>query len=198
MFGRYAEFSDRARGAATSTLTITVLPHDELLASGPAWVDIAWLGDTSAWVLAPDGRFERLTKPHHKPDDQHFLLRHVASEEGADTVKLNLEEAPVWRLLLCSDGLDGYVEPEDIGAALADAATVEEARDALITLALDAGGKDNVTLIVAEIGPGEPGRGYVDACPGCGRKDPGVITRGDASSTTVTSCCEAEVDISLR
>ncbi len=39
----------------------------------------------------------------------------------------------------------------------------------------------------------EPGCGYVDACPSCGRADPGVTTLGDHDGTVVTNCCEADV-----
>ena len=54
------------------------------------------------------------------------------------------------RLLLCSDGLSDLVEEDVLRDALASASR-EEAADALVGLALDAGGRDNVSVIVADV-----------------------------------------------
>jgi protein phosphatase len=64
-------------------------------------------------------------------------------------------EAHAWlpgdRYLLCSDGLHGEVSHREIEAALA-AMTPQDIGDAcrrLVALALDAGGKDNITAVIA-------------------------------------------------
>jgi PPM family protein phosphatase len=59
--------------------------------------------------------------------------------------------APRDRYLLCSDGLYGEVPHHEIEAVLATASgdTLEAACRRLVELALDAGGKDNVTAVVA-------------------------------------------------
>lgn len=57
------------------------------------------------------------------------------------------------RLLLCSDGLSGYVDDAAIGATLAAHAAAQAATDALITLALAAGGEDNVSVQVVQLSP---------------------------------------------
>ena len=53
-------------------------------------------------------------------------------------------------LLLCSDGLHGPVDDAAIGAALLEEASIERAAHRLIDLALDRGGKDNVTVLLIQ------------------------------------------------
>lgn len=54
------------------------------------------------------------------------------------------------RLLLCSDGLHGYISDEEISGIL-DRDSVEKAGRKLIELALDRGGADNVTVVILDI-----------------------------------------------
>ncbi|MFG1976941.1 PP2C family protein-serine/threonine phosphatase [Nonomuraea fuscirosea] len=191
-----AGFFDEDGGYATSTLTVAVLSNHTARSDGAAsWVELAWLGDSSAWLLTADDDMpmDRLTTPHNPDDDPHMVLRHVMDGEP-DRELLDLEEQPARRLLLCSDGLDGYVDHEVIERIVRGAETVHDARDALIAAALEAGGRDNVTVVVAELGGvGEPGRGVVKECPVCGRQDPPVTTLGDGAGTIETDCCHADV-----
>ncbi len=55
------------------------------------------------------------------------------------------------RFLLCSDGLSDVVGAEHIELTLARARTVDECADQLIELALEGGGPDNVTVVVADL-----------------------------------------------
>ncbi|MGH8532876.1 MAG: Stp1/IreP family PP2C-type Ser/Thr phosphatase [Gammaproteobacteria bacterium] len=55
-------------------------------------------------------------------------------------------------ILLCSDGLSGYVDDEGIEAVLRSRATVQEVADRLVELALDRGGQDNVTVQFIQYG----------------------------------------------
>ncbi|WP_245516508.1 PP2C family protein-serine/threonine phosphatase [Methylobacterium segetis] len=65
--------------------------------------------------------------------------------------------------LICSDGLTGHAEPEDIRARL-DGAEPQAACDALVALALERGGTDNVTVVVVRYdpAPGPDGPGAPD------------------------------------
>ena len=58
-------------------------------------------------------------------------------------------------LLLCSDGLYGYVAEEEIRKVLLRKGSVEHKTEKLVQLANNAGGFDNVTVIVIEGGEGE-------------------------------------------
>jgi protein phosphatase len=54
------------------------------------------------------------------------------------------------QVLLCTDGLTDMVGQQMIAAILADAKTSEEACQRLVDAALDNGGKDNVTVVLAQ------------------------------------------------
>ncbi|MFV0461139.1 MAG: PP2C family protein-serine/threonine phosphatase [Actinomycetales bacterium] len=74
--------------------------------------------------------------------DQPFEgLPHVASASGPA------------RLLLCSDGLNAEIDDAEIATLLA-LPDLSEAADALVAAALDAGGSDNVTVVLVDL-PGE-------------------------------------------
>jgi len=59
--------------------------------------------------------------------------------------------APGDTLLLCSDGLTKHVADEQIAAILGRGEGAEATATALVRAALDGGGSDNVTVIVARV-----------------------------------------------
>jgi protein phosphatase len=65
----------------------------------------------------------------------------------ADVQRVRLQGGD--QLLLCTDGLTNMVEDAAIAATLRQAGTAQQACQALVELALQRGGKDNVTVIVA-------------------------------------------------
>lgn len=66
-----------------------------------------------------------------------------ATVEG-DLFEVELRDTDI--LLLCSDGLTGMVEDEKIAEVLAKAGTLEDKGRELLTLALEGGGRDNITV----------------------------------------------------
>jgi PPM family protein phosphatase len=61
------------------------------------------------------------------------------------------------RLLLCTDGLTDMVPDDEIAGLLGRPAHPQETAQALVALALDRGGKDNVTVVLADYALAEPG-----------------------------------------
>jgi serine/threonine protein phosphatase PrpC len=59
------------------------------------------------------------------------------------------------RYLLCSDGLSDYVDDAAIENVLATVSDRHQATAALIALTLETGARDNVTVIVADVVPGD-------------------------------------------
>lgn len=85
----------------------------------------------------------------------------------APAVQVDLTHQPVRRgdvVLLCSDGLSGQVEPDELVRAIADGATLDDAARRLVALANERGGPDNITVVLARFdgdglappGPDEP------------------------------------------
>jgi protein phosphatase len=57
---------------------------------------------------------------------------------------------------MCSDGLTKHVSDERIAEVLGSMSSAKEACEQLLQEALDAGGTDNVTIIVGRTVPREP------------------------------------------
>lgn len=66
----------------------------------------------------------------------------------ADFFNLKLEEGDI--VMLCSDGLTNMVEDEDIRKTLKSGGNLKERAEALVRMANDNGGKDNISVIIIE------------------------------------------------
>ena len=67
-------------------------------------------------------------------------------ENAPDLLAADMQPGDVW--LLCTDGLTGMVSDDEITRVLSCGDSLEKAADTLIRMALAAGGRDNVTLIL--------------------------------------------------
>ena len=136
-----------------------------LIVQGKAY--IAHAGDSRCYVLRGN-KFRQLTRDHSLANE----LKHLGSngpgisrELGAreniivrslgaastDRAKVDIAEFPVHRgdrFLLCSDGLTNEVPAERIGRILSRAGSARAATGELVDSALEAGGRDNVSVIV--------------------------------------------------
>jgi len=145
------------RGMGT-TLTIARSLGRDLL--------ITHVGDSRASLLRGE-RLHHLTRDHTYAqmlmDRGHLAaadvaksrFRHVlANALGGSTEETRVDVdlmrlADGDRLLLCSDGLTDMVDDDTIAQILRDASGAQNACDRLVQRALDNGGHDNVTVIVA-------------------------------------------------
>jgi PPM family protein phosphatase len=147
----------RLRGMGT-TLTMACSLGMDLL--------IVHVGDSPAY-LSRGGKLHRLTRDHTVaqamadhgtiavtdiPPRYHHMLTHAIGIRDAGTVpdicRMHLCDGD--RLLLCTDGLTDMADNATIGAVLQGQRSSQEACQALIDLALERGGKDNVTVVVAD------------------------------------------------
>src|SRR5262249_40436383 len=81
---------------------------------------------------------------------RHVLIRSLGGRERfveGDFQRAWLADGD--QLLLCTDGLTNMVDDATIASVLRGVASSEEACQALVTAALDRGGKDNVTVALA-------------------------------------------------
>ena len=96
--------------------------------------DAGVLSETSAAAAWLRSRVTRLLGDHSKH-----------SEPYVQTLRLNSGDT----LLVCSDGLTDMVDDATIAAVLAEGQSATLTCNRLVDLALEAGGRDNITLIVA-------------------------------------------------
>ena len=154
----HAAASQACLAGMSTTLTVGVSYGKSLI--------IAHVGDSRAYVLH-DRKLARLTRDHTlaqrliddgviaEDDDLARSLRSVltqalGSREGEcypDVRHHNLEEGD--QLLLCTDGLTDMVDEAVIESVLNEGASARAACRSLVDTALNNGGRDNVTVIVA-------------------------------------------------
>jgi protein phosphatase len=80
------------------------------------------------------------------------------------------------RFLLCSDGLHGELEDGVIGAVMSSELSPSDTVRVLVDLALEAGGRDNVTAVVVDVlAVNEPVEVTTDTRPGEGRAGVAVL-----------------------
>jgi len=103
---------------------------------------------TIAQELATVGQITPAEVRTHKL--RNVLTNYIGSPgEGIDAEIHRLDLADGDRLLACTDGLTDLVDDRRIAELLGDGSP-QEARDRLIQAALDAGGRDNITVAVAD------------------------------------------------
>lgn len=130
--------------------------------------EIGWVGDSRAYRYSADtGKLELLTRDHNvagmlvaagalSPSE---AARHPQRHVLTDCLGLVGEHDPRvgslqerWQsgewLLICSDGLTGELDDEDIERTLAGSDGLEEASHALLDKAMNAGAHDNVSLVL--------------------------------------------------
>jgi len=124
------------------------------------------VGDTRAYLFR-GGKLTRLTRDQTmaqsladagaiRPDQiaahpmRHVLTSALAARHSFMQVEVgrwSLEDGD--RLLLCSDGLTEMVSESAIAGVLSDGTSSEAACRKLVDLALEGGGEDNVTVVLA-------------------------------------------------
>lgn len=103
---------------------------------------------TVAQDLATNGKISQAEVKSHRM--RNVLTNYIGSPtDGIEAEIHRLDLADGDRLLLCSDGLTDLVDDARIASILAGESAPQAACDRLIESALMAGGRDNVTVIVA-------------------------------------------------
>ncbi|MGH9211796.1 MAG: Stp1/IreP family PP2C-type Ser/Thr phosphatase [Acidimicrobiales bacterium] len=149
-------------GMGTTVVAIALVDEDsdEVLA-------VANVGDSRAYRLT-GGQLEQLTEDHSLVAD---MVREgsLSPEEAATHPQRNIltrvlgvyDEIPVdiltiephdgERYLLCSDGLFNEVTEDRIAAVLRRLADPDDAAEELVRLAVEGGGRDNVTAVILDV-----------------------------------------------
>jgi len=131
--------------------------------------ELAWVGDSRIYRCnSKQGEFECLTRDHNVAgrlletgritEDQarahpqrHVLTDCIGQREGLPNIEsARLDWCTGDRLLLCTDGLNGELSDVEIERWLGNIRCPRAAAEKLAERALEAGGRDNVSLIVLD------------------------------------------------
>lgn len=130
---------------------------------------IAHAGDSRAYLFR-DGKLSRLMRDHsvvQRMIDHNILTQEQARDHPDSNVitrafgqkpEIELEVSAPFDLkegdavLLCTDGLCGYVDDQTIERVISGQTDAQQIADALIELALSVGGEDNVTVQFLQFG----------------------------------------------
>lgn len=131
-------------------------------------VSIAHVGDSRAYRLR-DGKFEQLTLDHsllqelvdrgfysveeaQRSTNRNYVTRALGVEPTVEVEVNEYEALPGDVYLLCSDGLPDMVEDDDIHLTISTFnASLDVVGKQLIELANDHGGRDNVSVMLAQV-----------------------------------------------
>ncbi len=154
--------ADETERGAGSTLTGVIVTMQGSIAH---WL-VFNVGDSRVYRLR-DGELAQLTVDHSVMqqllDDGTLDPADIEAYPGKNVITRAMgaddSDADYWlhpivqneRLLLCSDGLSGEVSDAVIRTTLLTTPGAQAAADALVELALQNGGKDNVTVIVLDV-----------------------------------------------
>jgi len=145
------------RGMGT---TLTALQLDS------QYANVAHVGDSRLYVLR-EGHLAQMTRDHSWVQEQvdagvlsaaeaeHHPLKNIITRSMGHDPELRVDLAKVEykpgdKFLLCSDGLTNMVDDQSIQRVMAENPP-EPAVKKLVQMALDAGGQDNVTVLIVEI-----------------------------------------------
>lgn len=151
---KYGQFDPELAGMGTTWTSAHLFP--------PCAV-VVHLGDSRAYVFR-DGKLNQITRdetmaqafidsgmePESVTRFGHILLNSFGG--GNDDVSAQIHQLrfePGDQLLLCTDGLSDMVSDDEIARQLSRSAAPQSACDNLTNLALEHGGKDNVTVVLA-------------------------------------------------
>ena len=172
-----------------TTLTAVIIREDR--------VTLAQVGDSRAYLLR-DGAMTQLTEDHSWVAEQvrlgtmtlaeaqispfrNIITRSIGTAASVETDVFTHEIRVGDILLLCSDGLTGHLEPDEMQAVI-QAHSPSAAALALVEAANERGGRDNITAVLLSVRALTP---YEEAVPnlgGGGAGEAGVPAKEEKSS----------------
>ena len=153
----HAISAESPRGAGCTLTGVIRTTHE----GEPYWY-VLNVGDSRVYLLRDDelsqlthdhslhAELQAATAPEADLVPRNVITRALGSEDDRhDAWLLPMETGT--RLLICSDGLTNEVSDELLSQVLTTCADVNVAAEELLQLARDAGGRDNITLVVVDV-----------------------------------------------
>jgi protein phosphatase len=158
-----AESGSQVRRAPGTTVVAALLVEED---GAPAWL-LVNLGDSRIYVVA-DGALRQVSTDHSvvqelvdsgqiTPEEaaahpeRHVITRALGGPRLEPADYFVLPAGNVQRLLLCTDGVSGLVQEEELAEILTTSRDPRDAADGLVAAALRAGGDDNATAVVVDV-----------------------------------------------
>ena len=127
-------------------------------------VTVANVGDSRCYLIR-DGGIQQLTKDHSVVEDmvdrgeieradawkhprRNYITRALGAEEQVECDLFFRDLEPGDVLLLCSDGLSGVVNPQELLFEVVYGGELETAAERMVNIALERGAPDNVTALI--------------------------------------------------
>jgi protein phosphatase len=162
-YGAQQVGSGRHQWYAGTTAVVALLVDDD---TGPQWL-LANLGDSRIYRFADDS-LEQVSVDHSvvqelmeagkiSSDDaathpeRNVITRALGGPEAAEADYFLLPVPSVERLVLCSDGVTGMIDDDDIAEILRETDDPRDAADRVVAAAVAAGGRDNATAVVVDV-----------------------------------------------
>ncbi|MBC8334923.1 MAG: serine/threonine-protein phosphatase [Anaerolineales bacterium] len=131
-------------------------------------ITIAHVGDSRAYSVYPDGRFEAITRDHslvgrleelgqitaeeaEKHPQKNVLYRALGQGEVLEPDLFTVSFPQKGTLMICSDGLWGVLSEAEMFKAMNSVDTLELACQNLVNAANAAGGPDNISVVLAKM-----------------------------------------------
>jgi PPM family protein phosphatase len=176
-----------------------------LVVVGDHLAQFAHVGDSRAYLMR-DGELSQITDDHtlvnrmvregrlSADEADHHPQRNIVTRAlgvdahvSVDTLELQVRNGD--RLLLCSDGLTSMVDASIIRETLAGEDDPQRAAERLVELAIQAGGEDNVTVLVLDLHDDreQTSTGATDAASDVDAPEGPIATSSDESGTVIRS-----------
>lgn len=123
-----------------------------------------WVGDSRIYAVTDKGILQlshdhsyvqslvdsgKITKQEAKlHPNRNIITKAVGTEEYIEGDVCKIDSTAFRGIMLCSDGLCGYVEEKDIERVLLEETDSKQSAERLVQMANESGGYDNITVIV--------------------------------------------------
>lgn len=131
-------------------------------------VTIAHVGDSRAYAVYPDGRFDLISRDHSlvgrleelgqitaeeaaNHPQKNVLYRALGQGEVLEPDLFSVSFPKAGLLMLCSDGLWGVLSEQQMHQAISGGETLEDGCQNLVNAANAAGGPDNISVILVKM-----------------------------------------------
>ena len=147
------------RGMGT-TCTMILIDGDQAL--------VAHVGDSRAYLYS-QGKIRQITEDHTlvgrmvregklKPEEaerhpqRSMITRALGVDEEVEVDQFNIDLSEGDRIVICSDGLTGMISETVIAEVLEQEPDPQAAAEVLVQQANEAGGEDNITVVIIDVG----------------------------------------------